>query len=229
MLRILHLSLIVSVFRPFNTKNSLVAASVTGPSELTKQTSQQKSKSSTASLPGKIVVLLAVLLLPSLFSGSFSELSSNANASSAAAILASTAFGRTYNLKSGDSLRLGQDIVTCDSPSPLPSCEEKCQYFSDGTCHYKTRCEYQNNCLLASSCEKFDTFDNICRSEKTQVVCSPTTSCTEFCQYFDTFDNECKYRTKCTIQGNCIQQTTCERWDSFEKQCLSEMTKTKCW
>lgn len=140
---------------------------------------------------------------------------------------------REFYLQVGQHLRLGNDVVYCGTNQPLPTCEERCQYFDNfnNSCFYQTRCEYSGSCLKYTSCEKFDTHENLCMSEKMLWTCSTgvnSGSCTETCQHFDNFENKCSYRTRCEIQGNCIKEVTCARWDDFEKKCLSEKAVNRC-
>lgn len=56
----------------------------------------------------------------------------------------------------------------------LKICEETCQYYDNFNkkCHYYTKCESIGPCMKNTLCEKWDSFNHQCNSEKTETVCN---------------------------------------------------------
>jgi len=52
-----------------------------------------------------------------------------------------------------------------------------------------------------------------------------TLTCTESCQYWDDFDRVCDYATRCEVSPGLLRYRYCDRFDSFERKCISESTK----
>lgn len=118
--------------------------------------------------------------------------------------------------------------------NPLPSCTSSCQHYDSHNqeCRYETSCEYTGRCLRERVCDVYDSFDQACITEKTTTTCATDwgsqISCVSQCQHYDSFNKECRYQTSCTIQGNCIVEKRCDRWDSFDQVCKAEKTTTRC-
>ena len=115
-------------------------------------------------------------------------------------------------------------------------CKADCQYFDDfhNRCLFQTTCDYANQCMRYSFCERWDDFKNQCVSVAVETKCHTpnpfvgSPGCTEKCQYFDDFQNKCLYRVRCEYFATCMRETRCDRWDDFYGKCLTEEKNVLC-
>lgn len=54
-----------------------------------------------------------------------------------------------------------------------------------------------------------------------------TLQCRTTCQHWDDFARHCDYATRCEIGTTLARYYYCERFDSFSRQCLSEITQVQ--
>jgi len=131
------------------------------------------------------------------------------------------------------------------SHGAILECIESCQRFDfDGTCTYRTQCQITSgpagDCMTTATCAQFD-FDGKCRDEVIKKVCAVPAcpqypvpapqfpiACESQCQKRDITGN-CVYFTGCEIQGRCMHQTECQRFDAFNQNCLSEKIQHTCY
>lgn len=136
-----------------------------------------------------------------------------------------------FFLNLGESIHLGSNVVYCGQNTGLPSCQESCEHFDTaaGVCKYQSRCEIAGTCIIKTSCDKWNQFDQICQSEQTDYLCRNHFNCSENCEHFDSFKGVCLYKSKCELLPNsCFRKTTCERFDTFDSKCLSERRELNC-
>jgi hypothetical protein len=130
-------------------------------------------------------------------------------------------------------------VLLASSALGALTCEEKCQkydYFSK-TCLYETACEKNGDCMTATSCDVWDSFEAACKAELEETKCHTPNpfagppSCTSKCQHFDSFEGICKYQTQCIYTENdrCVTAIVCDRYDSFDKTCKTELKRTVCY
>ena len=81
--------------------------------------------------------------------------------------------------------------------------------------------------LALNDCQYWDDFSNKCLFEKTTYT-NKNLECVEQCQRWDKFTSTCFYQSKCTFypSHNTFVQTTCEKFDDFNSNCL-KMKDTK--
>ena len=114
-------------------------------------------------------------------------------------------------------------------------CSEQCQRWDSFNhhCDYRTTCMIVDNLATYKECLQWDTFNNKCGNEKIiqQYLAfdlySGSPSCTESCQYQDGFGG-CLYRATCNVQPHCASIKYCEKWDNFNRVCVSERIDTAC-
>ncbi|MEN9722077.1 MAG: hypothetical protein RJB38_63 [Pseudomonadota bacterium] len=124
---------------------------------------------------------------------------------------------------------------SCEPRAPI-ACVEACQRFQvDGSCLYRTGCNWNGECMTSSVCGSFN-FQGRCLYDHTETTCrAPTTApqpsypitCSTSCQR-RTAQGECLYLTKCEARDHCLRFTSCERFD-FSGTCLSERVETTCY
>ena len=141
------------------------------------------------------------------------------------------------------TLLLGHSVVNGPAlaDEPILQCTETCQQFAfNGSCSYRTRCDISAECMTLTTCAQFDSRGR-CLDERVQKLCalpvcpgypvpapSFPISCDSECQKRDSF-GKCVYFSRCEIQGRCMHQTECERFDTFDKKCISEKTQHTCY
>jgi len=124
---------------------------------------------------------------------------------------------------------------------PVLECTENCRRFNnEGTCEYRSECRFDGDCVSFKTCGSFDFFGG-CSDERVTKTCAvpacpgypipspqfPIT-CESRCQKRDAF-GKCIYTTGCEIQGRCMTQTDCEKFDTFGEKCLSERLVRSCY
>lgn len=111
-------------------------------------------------------------------------------------LLAGNAVAKEVNLNPGERYRQGDLTVTCGQASTdVP--------------------------LALKDCQHWDDFDKECLFEKTTYIYR-NIECVEECQHWDAFFKTCHYQTKCTFYPDqkAFVQTTCEKFDDFNKTCV---------
>ncbi|MBU0682526.1 MAG: hypothetical protein KKD73_14005 [Proteobacteria bacterium] len=111
-------------------------------------------------------------------------------------LLAGNALAKEVNLNPGEAYRQRDLTVTCGQPSTdIPLALKDCQYWDD----------FNKECLFEKTTYSYRNIE-----------------CVEECQHWDAFFSTCHYQTKCTFYPSqkSFVQTTCEKFDDFNKTCV---------
>jgi hypothetical protein len=78
----------------------------------------------------------------------------------------------SFNDRCGDE-KVVRQYLAFDAYSGSPSCTESCQIQDGfGACLYRATCNVQPHCASIKYCEKWDSFNRICSSERIDSACN---------------------------------------------------------
>ena len=77
-----------------------------------------------------------------------------------------------FNNRCSDE-RISRQYLNFDPFTGSPVCTESCQYHDGfGTCLYRSTCVVMQHCASIKYCERWDSFNHVCQSEKVDYACN---------------------------------------------------------